>query len=68
MIRARGVVLVDAIQHRFQISPGDHGVDEFVAASVAEIGFLKSQAQKAIRVVGQSQVNGEKFPGDGARL
>src|ERR1700730_1388562 len=68
VIRACGVMLLDTIQYCLQIAPGDHGIDKLVASSIFDIRFLKSQAQPIVRVIGQGQVDGKKFPGDGPRL
>jgi len=53
MVSAGRAVFFNAAEHGFQVSPGNHGIDQSIAASVSKIGFAKAQPQKVIRVIGE---------------
>ena len=53
MVRAGRVVFFNAAEHGFQVSPGDHGIDQSIAASVRKIALAKTQPQEVIGVVGE---------------
>jgi hypothetical protein len=42
MVSAGGAVFFNAAEHGFQASPGNHGIDQSIAASVSKIGFAKA--------------------------
>src|SRR5262249_15872460 len=56
MVSTGSEMFVNAGQDRFQISPGNHSINEPIAAAVGEIGFSESQPQKVIGVIGKRKV------------
>src|SRR5215469_3881102 len=42
MVSAGRAVLFNAAEHGFQVSPGNHGIDQSIAASLSKIGFAKT--------------------------
>src|SRR5262249_10939900 len=56
MVSAGSEMFVNPRLDRFQVSPGDHRINQPIAASVGEIGFSKSQSQKVIGVIRQRKV------------
>src|SRR5438477_4191343 len=68
MVSARRAVFVNAVKHCFHVSPGNHGINQPVAASAGEIGFAESKPQKVIRVIRKSQIDSKEFSRNGARF
>ena len=42
MVSAGSAVSFNAAEYGFQVSPGNHGIDQSIAASVSKIGFAKT--------------------------
>src|SRR4029077_6396276 len=66
MVSAGSAVFVNAAKHCFHVPPGNHRINQPVAASVSEIGFAESKPQEVIRVIRKGQVDGKEFSRSGA--